>query len=514
MASALTQSFAVLFLCLFTQESRTELFTAIVHLEPLLAADNSIAMIIRRYLDAEYTRLARLESYYAELALLESLHDTGGRTDFMVISRLSWTWLRNTNATTEETKVNADVIKVRDSLPMPTEEDLDGAAVGLCRLLTTYKLTVQQLVDLRTPGVRMPSVTEFLEVAERCFADYDPRNAALWFQQALEAYDKKNELFGFYIDRGDIVKDMAEALFTAGAPHTALQAVNEQLRRTPDDEDLLRMRDKCEKELRKETFCSPSSGDDDSFYKLCLRSERQSSPKFYCKTTTNNGQAWLLLQPLRMEIISVEPRILVFHDFLNPEECRTLRDLARPRLFRAHVYKGVNMSHFSGRIGKVSWFKDCEHQVIRRTLRRITAVTGLSLDSAEQLQILNYGVGGHYVSHYDFKQKGQMEDDRYKRDGNRLATWLIYLSDVTLGGATVFTRSRLTVEPKEGKAVFWYNLVPDPENATDVGRWGEVRTGDMRLEHGACPVLRGSKWIATKWFHERAQARLYYDRPD
>ncbi|VDP06171.1 unnamed protein product [Soboliphyme baturini] len=28
---------------------------------------------------------------------------------------------------------------------------------------------------------------------------------------------------------------------------------------------------------------------------------------------------------------------------------------------------------------------------------------------------------------------------------------------------------------------------------------GEV---DMSIQHGACPVLYGSKWIANKWIHE------------
>lgn len=55
------------------------------------------------------------------------------------------------------------------------------------------------------------------------------------------------------------------------------------------------------------------------------------------------------------------------------------------------------------------------------------------------------------------------------------------MSDVEQGGATVFTTIRLTLWPKKGSAVFWWNL----------HRSGE---GDYRTRHAACPVLTGDKW--------------------
>ncbi|XP_076341984.1 prolyl 4-hydroxylase subunit alpha-1-like isoform X11 [Tachypleus tridentatus] len=70
------------------------------------------------------------------------------------------------------------------------------------------------------------------------------------------------------------------------------------------------------------------------------------------------------------------------------------------------------------------------------------------------------------------------------RAGDRIATWMFYLSDVGAGGATTFTYARTVVWPKKGSAAFWWNLKRNGE-------------GDEMTRHRACPVLHGSKWAQT-----------------
>lgn len=40
--------------------------------------------------------------------------------------------------------------------------------------------------------------------------------------------------------------------------------------------------------------------------------------------------------------------------------------------------------------------------IVDRIDQRIEDVTDLTMSTAEQLQVVNYGIGGHYEPHYDF----------------------------------------------------------------------------------------------------------------
>uniref|UniRef100_A0AAR5PBD1 Fe2OG dioxygenase domain-containing protein n=1 Tax=Dendroctonus ponderosae TaxID=77166 RepID=A0AAR5PBD1_DENPD len=144
------------------------------------------------------------------------------------------------------------------------------------------------------------------------------------------------------------------------------------------------------------------------------------------------------------------------------------------------------------RISKSAWLKNEEHKHIADVARRVEDMTGLSMETAEELQVVNYGIGGHYEPHFDFARKEETNAFQNLGTGNRIATVLFYMSDVVQGGATVFPMARTALWPKKGTAAFWFNLFPSGD-------------GDKRTRHAACPVLAGSKWVSNKWIHEREQ---------
>ncbi|PIO22523.1 hypothetical protein AB205_0166520, partial [Aquarana catesbeiana] len=86
-----------------------------------------------------------------------------------------------------------------------------------------------------------------------------------------------------------------------------------------------------------------------------------------------------------------------------------------------------------------AWLKDTVDPLIRNIDVRIAAATGLNVQPpyAEYFQIVNYGIGGHYEPHFDHATSPKSPLYRTKT-GNRMATFMIYLSPVDVGGSTAF----------------------------------------------------------------------------
>lgn len=149
----------------------------------------------------------------------------------------------------------------------------------------------------------------------------------------------------------------------------------------------------------------------------------------------------------------------------------------------------------------------------QRVMDRIANITGIPEGNHEHLQLLRYEVGQFYQSHndyIDYQVRFDMDAVSLAADSNpshfplsstskvnrppgvRILTFYLYLNDVEEGGETNFPRLGLSVKPKQGRAVLWPSILHDDPNGNDI-----------RSDHQAKPVLKGIKYGANAWLHQR-----------
>ena len=219
-----------------------------------------------------------------------------------------------------------------------------------------------------------------------------------------------------------------------------------------------------------------------------------------------------------IEQISWSPRAQVYHNFLTPEECDHLIAIARPKMSVASVVdKKTGASKPSDvRTSTGHFLRRAEDPIVARIEERIAAFAMVPEDHGEGIQILRYEKDQKYDPHFDYFQ----DDENIKHGGQRVATVLMYLSDVERGGETVFPRGerlakeyeaafvpnengedvaaaktrppsacaagKLHVQPRKGSALLFWSVDP-------------MGHDDPQSLHGGCAVERGVKWTATKW---------------
>ncbi|XP_045528903.1 prolyl 4-hydroxylase subunit alpha-1 isoform X2 [Pieris brassicae] len=510
--------------------TNAELFTAISDVEPLLETHKRIIDDLDEYILKEEERLNVLKRHLNiykrehEIAMEDIPNYLGNPINaFTLIKRLT----SDLDHIEHSIEIGTDYIKNltvnHADVKYPTLEDLAGAAQALTRLQETYYLEVSELAEGRLNGVNYSapmSAGDCYELGKALYNEKDYTNALAWMKEAMRKYKEENQPYLF--KEIDIMEYIGFAHYLLGDVKSALEWTKKMLSLDPkhvrargnvphynkiisEDEEKLRRRRRGDtgNELEEETTQKPATltpyAKERKVYEKLCRGEVD-LPQEITKTLTcrylTEAHPFLRLAAVKMEYMYRNPDIVVFYDVLSDQEIDHIKRMAKPRFKRATVHdpKTGELVPAHYRISKSGWLKDEESSIVARVSRRVAHFTGLSMTSAEELQVVNYGIGGHYEPHFDFARK--QETAFGKANGNRIATVLFYMSNVAQGGATVFTELGLSVFPVRGAAVYWLNLHPSGE-------------GDLATRHAACPVLTGSKWVCNKWIHQGGQELIH-----
>ncbi|XP_031098102.1 probable prolyl 4-hydroxylase 4 [Ipomoea triloba] len=216
----------------------------------------------------------------------------------------------------------------------------------------------------------------------------------------------------------------------------------------------------------------------------------------------------LIINPSKVKQISWKPRAFVYEGFLTDEECNHLISLAKSELKRSYVADNESGKSKLSEVRTSSgmFIPKAKDPIVSGIEEKIATWTFLPKDNGEDIQVLRYEEGQKYESHHDYF----VDKVNIVRGGHRMATVLMYLTDVAKGGETVFpdaeqsprrrsmisddddlsdcAKRGVAVKPRKGDALLFFSLhpnaIPDPISL-----------------HGGCPVLEGEKWSATKWIH-------------
>jgi prolyl 4-hydroxylase len=184
--------------------------------------------------------------------------------------------------------------------------------------------------------------------------------------------------------------------------------------------------------------------------------------------------------------LSEDPEVLLYPKAFSTAEVDYLRQLAEPG------YQPSVVQEADGRLVRdpvrtsegstIHWL--IENPAVHALNRRLAALSGTLAEQGEPLQILRYRPGQQYHSHLDFIPGA---------DNQRALTALIYLNNDYEGGETAFVRTSLKVRGRKGDALIFRNIRED-------------RSANPLSEHAGLPVVKGAKFLASRWIRERRWA--------
>lgn len=190
--------------------------------------------------------------------------------------------------------------------------------------------------------------------------------------------------------------------------------------------------------------------------------------------------------------LNEKPKVQLIEQVFSQIELDYVIHQASPMLEPAQViHDNSSSSYHQYRTGQTAALGGRNLDIVLFWLHeRITRLAGLTAAQAEPAAVIHYLPGQEYKAHLDILPVGS-DLVAAEQGGQRMTTALLYLNDEMTGGATLFPKLDLAVQPKKGQVLIFDNCDSDGNFYPD------------SLHCGAA-VEQGEKWLLSCWFRQFA----------
>ena len=451
--------------------SKFEYFSSIDHLNSLNYLEQNLIIELKNYLEDEKIRLAELQNFVDDQQVASDLSHPVNQ--YRLIKRTVDSWpkvIKNVQSNIDTLDLRTGPRQIFDQQALnlenlPDESDKIGATDALLRLQKLYFPHDPLAFETELKAQISLTVDDFYEVGMHALDNNDIITALYWFRAAYhknvlerqEDFDMINLMDHIAYLFSQILHFRTAIDFSQSAIRLALDDTGKEdtiarLNKNIEiyagylSKDIMQVEDEfeLEGEIRVPDHLIPLKNDwEDDYSRLCREKNTKyaigSEDKGLVCYYLDRKNPRLILKPAKVEQINKNPEIVIFHDAISHLEAKKLKDIALPKLYRATInnYETGAVEYAKYRVSKNSWLTEYEwddnEKLVRKLNQRIGDYTGLSMDTAEELQVNNYGPGGQYEPHWDHSKRGD-----FQKNGNRIATFMFYLSDVEQGGNTAY----------------------------------------------------------------------------
>ncbi|WP_273047425.1 2OG-Fe(II) oxygenase [Pseudoalteromonas sp.] len=190
-----------------------------------------------------------------------------------------------------------------------------------------------------------------------------------------------------------------------------------------------------------------------------------------------------------LKVNTKKAQMYIIDNFMSSHECNVVMSLMDTALVPSTVT--VSNGDDAFRTSKTCYLNNQSHPIVAELDVRIAQVLGFASFNSEAIQGQKYDVGQEFKAHTDFFKPGTPEYSYFTNPlGQRTWSFMVYLNDTEEGGETDFPELDVSFKPRKGVALVWNNLTAQGY-------------GNEATLHHAKPVIKGEKYVITKWFRTR-----------